>query len=359
MKVALLTEYRHIGGGEINLLELAAELSRAINVILLCSGSLHKEALKRRICTNNIDLTGRRWIKGIPIVGMNRSLNLAIDGCDILHAYSVNILPRIIVCPKPIVWTNHGHWEKPTGLRARVISHFVDHVVTVSNDVHKKATAITTNKSNIPLGVKIKQHNNIKFPEFSSHNTFKILCVGRFQDIKGQDLLIKALRELVKCYDISTNIELNFVGAVNGNNARDQRYFDEVKRLAATISASNLRIFFHGFQTEISDYYGKTNIVVIPSRYESFSMVAVEALTHGRPVIAPNVGGPSEIINTKKIGLLFDPGNYKSLMYILLKAIGNPDIFDLKECVSRGSFYSISRQSASLIDLYSKLLANA
>jgi len=122
------------------------------------------------------------------------------------------------------------------------------------------------------------------------------------------------------------------------------------------INNNNLKIIFEGFQVVVRDYIEKSDIVIIPSRYESFSMVAIEALSCAKPVIAPNIGGPKDIINSKSIGLLFTPENINSLAVNIKNLIDNYQNFDSEEAINRAKYFSIENQAKKHIEVYKEIL---
>jgi glycosyltransferase involved in cell wall biosynthesis len=353
MKIAFITEYTEIGGGESNLLNLAEELNKTNDVTIFCSGKVENEAKKRNLNTINFT-TGRRWIKFIPIISFKKSLIEQLNEYDIVHSYSVNVLPFLTNVKAKIVWTTHGYWEKPNGLRGKIIDKIVDKVVCVSTDVYNIASFKKVKKQTIFLGTNFRISENIVDKKFDKKN-IKLVCIGRFQKIKGQDILLESLEKLsIKQPNI--NFNLSIVGDVNGDNQDDINYKKSLINKVKSIKNKNLKIEFLGFQTNVRDFIEKVDIVVIPSRYESFSMVAIEALSCGKPIIAPNIGGPKDIINSEKIGLLFEAKNIKSLAKIIDKAIENINNFDSQLSFERAKVFSIENQSKKHSELYKELL---
>lgn len=353
MKIALITEYTEIGGGESNLLNLAEELNKTNDVTIFCSGKVEIEAKKRNINTINFT-TGRRWIKFIPFISFKKSFIEQLNEFDIVHAYSLNVLPCLIGVKTKIVWTTHGYWEKPNGLRGKIIDKIVDKVVCVSTDVYSIADFEIEKKQTIFLGTNFKISENLVNKIFDKKN-IELVCIGRFQKIKGQDILIEALERLSMLRP-DTNLNLSIVGDVNGDNQEDINYKKSLLDKAKNINSKNLNIDFLGFQTNVREFIEKADMVVIPSRYESFSMVAIEALSCGKPVIAPNIGGPKDIINSVEIGLLFEAGIVESLKNTLYKAIENFERFDSLLALQRAKFFSVENQAKNHLAIYEEVL---
>lgn len=147
----------------------------------------------------------------------------------------------------------------------------------MSTDVYSIADFEIEKKQTIFLGTNFKISENLV-----NKKNIELVCIGRFQKIKGQDILIEALERLSMLRP-DTNLNLSIVG----DNQEDINYKKSLLDKAKNINSKNLNIDFLGFQTNVREF-----MVVIPSRYESFSMVAIEALSCGKPVIAPNIGGP-------------------------------------------------------------------
>jgi glycosyltransferase involved in cell wall biosynthesis len=65
-----------------------------------------------------------------------------------------------------------------------------------------------------------------------------------------------------------------------------------------------LEVFFAGMQADMTPWLSAADVVALPSRSEAYPMVLLEAAAHGRPVIATDVGGVSEIVENRKSGVL-------------------------------------------------------
>lgn len=125
----------------------------------------------------------------------------------------------------------------------------------------------------------------------------RLLCVGVVAPHKGQDLLVHALSRL-------TDIE-GWTCTIAGALTTAPEFVDELR---STIQKSRLtpRVTFVGplAGTSLERAYGGTDLVIAPSRSESFGMVVAEALAHGIPVVASRVGGIPEAMSQSNAGTL-------------------------------------------------------
>lgn len=128
----------------------------------------------------------------------------------------------------------------------------------------------------------------------------RILSVCILTPRKGIYYLLNSLSQLiVKRQDFV----LDIVG--DGPNRK------EYEKLAKDLRLDEI-IKFHGFQSDITSYMKNCDFFVLPSLYENFGVVYIEAMACGKPVIGTNAGGPKEIIN-KESGILVPPKDIDSL----------------------------------------------
>jgi glycogen(starch) synthase len=87
------------------------------------------------------------------------------------------------------------------------------------------------------------------------------------------------------------------------------------------------RIHFTGWLSprDVYRWYSAADILVVPSRYEPFGMVVLEGMLHGLPVIAADVGGPADILQHGRTGLLFPPRNVRALAAVLCNLVENEE----------------------------------
>jgi glycosyltransferase involved in cell wall biosynthesis len=73
-------------------------------------------------------------------------------------------------------------------------------------------------------------------------------------------------------------------------------------------------------------YYSSSDIVLLPSLSENFPVVALEAMSSGKPIIASRVGGIPELVSNNENGILVSPGNVEQLVGALLRLLENQSL---------------------------------
>lgn len=127
-----------------------------------------------------------------------------------------------------------------------------------------------------------------------------ILFVGRIQPLKGLSVAVAALAE-----SAVSDAQLLVVGGPSGPDGADE--FERTQRLAADLGVSDrIRLVPPQPHHRLSTYYRAADVVVVPSRSESFGLVALEAAACGIPVVASAVGGLTTIVEHGTTGLLVE-----------------------------------------------------
>ncbi len=156
-----------------------------------------------------------------------------------------------------------------------------------------------------------------------------VLFVGRIDPLKGVDTLLKSIAVLVR-RDPSWRQKV-CVGIIGGDVSEDPARMDaEMRRLFELRQALDITdvVTFQGrqAQTDLPWYYSAADVVVVPSRYESFGMVALEALACGTPVIASDVGGLSYIVADGLTGFLVPEDDPEALADRLQELLCDPTL---------------------------------
>ncbi len=139
-----------------------------------------------------------------------------------------------------------------------------------------------------------------------------ILAVGRIDPVKGFDVLLVALKMLLKhTPSLAGRVCLVIVGGDIGQNQK--QWSRELKKLNLLRDMLHLtttvRFVAPLPQEELPYYYNAADVLVMPSHYESFGMVALEAIACGTPVIATDVTGISPILKDMPHGHIVSANN--------------------------------------------------
>ena len=166
-----------------------------------------------------------------------------------------------------------------------------------------------------------------------------ILFVGRLDRQKGIDLLLKSYVR------VAPQFKLVVVGdAVRGDLVLNRPESVEFRGWLAG--------------EELAKLYRTSDALIVPSRWEGFGLVAIEAMSRGKPVFASNVGGLTDIVRHQETGRLFDLSQIDKV----LREIDSLSDDALREMGERGREvferqFTASRMNNEIIDVYASVLA--
>ncbi len=185
---------------------------------------------------------------------------------------------------KLILWRAHAiiSISKTIKDQLRSIAMISDKVHYVPNGVECPPEAVTPLKNSQP--------------------NLRILCAGRLAAEKRYDHVIKAIAEI-------ENIELIIAG--------DGPELSRLTKCAAELGLSD-RVTFVGYQENISKLFKEIDSLVIASLYEGLSIVMLEAMAHGIPVISTPVSGARDAIIDGKNGFICDDFSINALRQKLI-----------------------------------------
>lgn len=276
-----------------------------------------------------------KQIRIIPILSLSRDVDTASDiraffallflfikeKPDVVHLNSAKaggigaLASRFASVPK-IVFTAHG-WafnEDRSALQKIVIKFFSWLTITLSHKTIAVSDAVKNDTRKWPLVNKkiVVIKNGINEPDFYTKEEARAKIFSKIGAVIQQDgFIVGTIAELHKNKGLSYAIEA-FAKIIPTNPSL--YYFiigngEEKEHLDNIIRRHNLqeRVFLLGFVDNASRFLHAFDIFILPSNTESLGLVILEAGLARLPVIASNVGGIPEIIESGKTGLLISP----------------------------------------------------
>jgi glycosyltransferase involved in cell wall biosynthesis len=164
--------------------------------------------------------------------------------------------------------------------------------------------------------------HGIDLPVITEYTTagpvIKILYTGRLEYRKGTDVLLEAIPSVLKQ---NPDILFELIGNDPGNDYQNRFKADNPEVILQ-------KVIFSGKvdHEALSQAYRVCDIFVAPSRYESFGLIFIEAMSYGKPVIGCNVGGVSEIITDSYNGLFAKTGDTQSLADKIIQLANNGNL---------------------------------
>ena len=186
-----------------------------------------------------------------------------------------------------------------------------------------------------------------------------ILFVGRIEPLKGLDVLLESIAQM-RARDVSE--EYRFCLVVIGGEADRNDMSAEMNRIQALREQSGLQdlVAFLGKRSQdtLPYYYSAAEVVVVPSHYESFGMVALEAMACGTPVVASQVGGLAYLVQDGQTGYTVPVDDPAALADRLLSLLSNPGLRQRmgETAVETARGYAWQRIANKVIAVYSDLV---
>lgn len=216
----------------------------------------------------------------------------------------------------PLIHTFHtlGSLKPSTRYRLQIETHTAeeaDSIISTSlsekNQLVQYYNADSDKIHVLPCGVNLKLFRRLEpglckeylgLPQQSY-----LLFVGRIDPIKSIETLLKAMRRL------DSAAHLLIIGGEDGNSE-----LQSLRKMTGKLGITDKVSFLRAKpQTILPYYYSAAEMCILPSRYESFGLVTLEAMACGTPVIASRVGGIPEVVEDGKTGFLITPGDEKEI----------------------------------------------
>lgn len=257
--------------------------------------------LAKIIDRDDIDIVHLNWTKDIPVV----------------------VFAKLLSKRKPkIVQTRHMHMTRfKSDFYHKFLYKNIDIMIAVTNLVKEQLEKFIPKDirpkietsyigANTPKLLSNEEKNSLK-KSFNIADEFIVCIVGRIEEAKGQHIVLEAVESLRKS---GIKIKTLVVG-----HYMDENYFNNLKN-----NYSN--DIFTGFVSNPTDFMQISDCVVLATKKETFGLVLIEAMKCGVCILGSNSGGPLEIIDDEKTGLLFESMNSDSLYEKLSLIIQNKEL---------------------------------
>jgi glycosyltransferase involved in cell wall biosynthesis len=198
---------------------------------------------------------------------------------------------------------------------------------------------------------RIKQlGENMPAPDILSGKDF-LLYFGRLEERKGMCVLAKALPDV---FELFPSLNMVFIGTDLGYQGSSMR--EHIKKKSGKYD--DRLIFYDNLPHEkLFPIVNSAKIVVLPSLWEAFGFVCVEAMALGRPVIASTGSGFEEIIEDNISGYLVEPGNSVLLAQKIISSLRDEkELRRISEgATKRAQDFEVSKIALKLLAYYEKI----
>ena len=179
----------------------------------------------------------------------------------------------------------------------------------------------------------------VEHPWFEDGQPPVILCAGRLEPVKGHEVALRALAEILK----SRRVRLVVLG--------EGPLLGELQALAKRLKIAD-SVDFAGFRPNPFAYMAKAAALVLASRHEGLGNVLIQALACGTPIVSTDCPfGPREIMEDGKWGHLVPVGDWQALARAILETLDHPPAPEL--LIARASRYD----AEASIDAHLRLLS--
>lgn len=218
----------------------------------------------------------------------------------------------------------------------------------------------------IPPGVDLSHFYPIDLDEAKEFTGMEdedhhILFVGRIEPLKGIDTLIRAIALLEQEGVLEKHpISVSIIGGEP--DASSEQMSDEMARLKALREIYGVGdvITFLGRQDQdtLPYFYSSADVVVMPSHYESFGMVALEAMACGTPVVASEVGGLAFLVKDQVTGFHIPDDDPEALSKCLKAVITDEKLRNHmgEQAAKYAKQYGWENIAEKLVEVYEELI---
>lgn len=248
-----------------------------------------------------------------------------IQGSKQVHTYhSLGAVKYRAISTIPMIATMRLDVEK-------AVLETAERIVATSPQEKEHMRSMVSKKGNIdiiPCGTDVRHYGAITKEEARQQlgiddDTKVVLYVGRFDKRKGIETLVRAVAKS----KLRGNSKLKLI--IGGGSRPGQSDGIERDRIESIVNELGLTdiTFFPGRlgENDLPVYYAAADVSVVPSHYEPFGLVTIEAMACGTPVVGSDVGGLQFTVLPEKTGLLCPPKDDVAFATAIDRILANPE----------------------------------
>ncbi len=178
-----------------------------------------------------------------------------------------------------------------------------------------------------------------------------LLAIGRLHPVKDHEFLLRACQEL-KRRGVVFRCRIAGEGPARRNLERTIRELDLVQEV---------RLLGHLSRETLAAEYAQASLVALTSRSEGIPLVLMEAMAHGKPVLAPHITGIPELVTAGVTGFLYRPGSQEDFVQQTQAILQSPDLRPITEAAYQHVRRSFNRDKnlVQLAELLTRRLTPA
>lgn len=252
-----------------------------------------------------------RYIKrhSIRVVHVNDLYNMI--GVVLGIFSSVHIIYHVRLLPSSYAGKLYTFWLKRINRRA-------DHVIAVSQAVANALPAFVRKPQTVIYDfITLKESGA---PGKEATGTFtQFAYLANYTKGKGQDLALQAFKHV---YEVYKNSSLHFYGSTTGS-LNNIKFREELLKESSRLNLQ-AAVFIHDAVDDVEEIMKKSDVILMFSESESFSLVTYEAMYYGRAVIASDCGGPAELITHPVSGMIVPNKDVNAMANAMRMRCENP-----------------------------------
>ena len=251
--------------------------------------------------------------QGAALIHQNDFYNLTGYVAKLLSLGRLQLVVHVRFLPQSLVQPLARTWRWLAGIGA-------SRVVCVSQAVRRYFDATPPNQVIYDPLPGTERHPVPTHP-LRPDGTIQLLYLSNYMQGKGQDLALKAFQQ---AYAHDNRLRLRFAGGDMGM-AKNQEFRQQLEATAAQMGLQDV-VQFGGFVTDTEAEIKAADIVLNFSESESFSLTCLDALFFGTPLIASDCGGPAELFEHERSGLLVPNRDVPAMSAAIVRLAASADL---------------------------------